>query len=105
MADFGHAAAASSPIRRPAPPAYRRPMTTHTSRSPSASLAGLLRFVLVVGGVSGLLHEWFGWIHVMGFLRFLAPDGYEIYSYVVMIVLGVAVGAAGTRAPGPAGDE
>ena len=105
MADFGHATAARSPIRRPAPPAYRRPMTTHPSRSASASLASLIRFVLVVGGVSGLLHEWFGWVHFMGFLRFLTPDGYEIYSYVVMIVLGLAVGAAGTRAPGRAADD
>ncbi|MGW6841874.1 hypothetical protein [Streptomyces sp. NPDC054958] len=31
----------------------------------------------------------------MGFVRFLAADGYEIYSYLVMIALGVAVGAAG----------
>jgi hypothetical protein len=31
----------------------------------------------------------------MGFLRFIVPDGYEIYSYVVMTVLGVAIGVAG----------
>lgn len=31
----------------------------------------------------------------MGFLRFLAPEGYEIYSYVLMIVFGFAIGAAG----------
>lgn len=60
-----------------------------------AALSGLLCFVLVVGGASGLLHEWFGGIPFMGFVRFVVPDGYEIYSYVVMIVLGLAVGAAG----------
>ena len=65
-----------------------------TTKSLTA-LSGLLCFVLVVGGVSGLLHEWFGWIHFMGFVRFLAPDGYEVYSYIVMTVLGVAVGVAG----------
>ncbi|MFG1878924.1 hypothetical protein ACGFIV_29170 [Sphaerisporangium sp. NPDC049003] len=70
-------------------------MTSTNPKSPLAALSGLLCFVLVVGGVSGLLHEWFGWIRFMGFLRFLAPDGYEIYSYVVMIVLGLAIGAAG----------
>ncbi|MGH3388843.1 MAG: hypothetical protein ACRDOO_08190 [Actinomadura sp.] len=70
-------------------------MTSSTPKSPLAALAGLLCFVLVVGGGSGLLHEWLGWIRFMGFVRFLAPDGYEIYSYVVMIVLGVMVGAAG----------
>ncbi|MGS2643935.1 hypothetical protein [Streptosporangium sp. LJ11] len=68
---------------------------TSTSKSPLAALSGLICFVLVVGGASGLLHEWFGWIHFMGFVRFLVPGGYEIYSYVVMIVLGLAVGAAG----------
>ena len=31
----------------------------------------------------------------MGFVRFLAPDGYEIYSYVVMLFLGLVVGALG----------
>ncbi|MEU4534066.1 hypothetical protein AB0G15_04265 [Streptosporangium sp. NPDC023825] len=68
---------------------------TSTSKSPLAALSGLICFVLVVGGASGLLHEWFGWIHFMGFVRFLVPGGYEIYSYVIMIVLGLAVGTAG----------
>jgi hypothetical protein len=70
-------------------------MTTSTRKSPLAAVSGLLCFVLVVGGVSGLLHEWFGWVRFMGFVRFLVPDGYEVYSYVVMIVIGLAVGMAG----------
>lgn len=70
-------------------------MTSTTPKSPLAALSGLICFVLVLGGASGLLHEWFGWIHFMGFVRFLVPGGYEIYSYVVMVVLGLAVGAAG----------
>ncbi|MGW7439733.1 hypothetical protein [Streptomyces sp. NPDC054849] len=70
-------------------------MTSHTPKSPLTAVTGLLSFVLVVGGASGLLHEWLDWIHFMGFVRFLAPDGYEIYSYLVMVVLGLAVGAAG----------
>ena len=70
-------------------------MTTHRSKSPLAALSGLLCFVLVVGGASGLLHEWLGWIQFLGFFRFVVPHGYEIYSYVVMIVLGLAVGIAG----------
>ncbi|MER6828579.1 hypothetical protein ABT352_21550 [Streptosporangium sp. NPDC000563] len=69
--------------------------STTPPKPPLAALSGLICFVLVVGGASGLLHEWFGWIHLMGFVRFLAPGGYEIYSYVIMIVLGLAVGAAG----------
>lgn len=59
------------------------------------SLLGFLCFVLVAGGVSGLLHEWFGWIRLFGFLRFLTPDGYAVYANAVLVVLGVALGAAG----------
>jgi hypothetical protein len=70
-------------------------MATNSSKSALAALTGLLCFVLVVGGVSGLLHEWLGWIHFMGFVRFLVPDGYEIFGYVVMTALGLAVGVAG----------
>ncbi|OAH14117.1 hypothetical protein [Streptomyces jeddahensis] len=70
-------------------------MASNTPKSPLAALTGLLCFVLVTGGGFGLLHEWLGWIHFMGFVRFLAPDGYEIYSYVAMIALGLVVGAAG----------
>jgi hypothetical protein len=70
-------------------------MTTNTSKSPLAAVTGLLCFVLVVGGISGLLHELFGWIRFMGFLRVLVPDGYEVFGYVIMIALGLAVGVAG----------
>jgi hypothetical protein len=95
MDDFGHYVSVPSSIRHPAPSAYRRTMTSSSSKSSLAALSGLLCFVLVVGGVSGLLHEWLGWIRFMGFVRFLIPDGYEICGYVVMTTLGVAVGVAG----------
>ncbi|MER5732003.1 hypothetical protein ABT084_27350 [Streptomyces sp. NPDC002138] len=74
-------------------------MTTSTPRSPLGGLLGLVGFVLVVGGASGLLHEWFGWIRFMGFTRFLIPSGYEVLGYVVMIALGTAacVGAGARR--------
>ncbi|WP_327734036.1 hypothetical protein OG749_09245 [Streptomyces nojiriensis] len=71
------------------------PKSPKSPKSPLATVTGALCFVLTVGGTSGLLHEWLGWIRLMGFLRFLAPDGYEIYSYIVMIALGLAVGIAG----------
>ncbi|MFF5585310.1 hypothetical protein [Streptomyces hygroscopicus] len=70
-------------------------MTSSTPTSPLAALSHVVSFTLVVGGGSGLLHEWWGWLHFMGFLRFLVPDGYEVYGYVVMVVVGAAVGAAG----------
>ncbi|GAA3025782.1 hypothetical protein [Streptosporangium longisporum] len=70
-------------------------MTSFEPASPLRALSGLVCFVLVVCGASGLLHEWLGWTPFMGFFRFLAPDGYEIYTYVIMIVLGLAIGTAG----------
>ena len=70
-------------------------MTSATPKSPLTALTGFLSFVLIVGGGSGLLHEWFGWIQFLGFVRFLVPDGYEIYGYIVMIALGLAIGTAG----------
>ncbi|MFE2363615.1 hypothetical protein [Streptomyces virginiae] len=76
-------------------------MTSTNPKSPLAAVTGLLSFVLVLGGGSGLLHEWLGWIHFMGFVRFLVPDGYEIFGYVVMVVLGVAVGGGGGGAAPP----
>ncbi|WP_243744670.1 hypothetical protein [Streptomyces hainanensis] len=73
-------------------------MSTAPRNPPLTVLSGLICFVLVVGGASGLLHEWFGVFRIFGFLRVLAPGGYEIYAYVVMVVLGLAIGAAGERA-------
>lgn len=75
-------------------------MTSTNRDSPVKAVSGLLSFVLVVGGASGLLHEWLGWIHFMGFVRFLVPEGYEVYGYVVMVALGLAVGAAGDALAG-----
>lgn len=70
-------------------------MSRGTPKSPLATVSGLVCFVLVVGGLSGLAHELFGWIRFMGFVRFLVPDGYEVAGYIVMVVLGIAVGVAG----------
>ncbi|GAB2739884.1 hypothetical protein [Kitasatospora kifunensis] len=61
---------------------------------------GVVSFVLIVGGVSGLLHEWLGWLRLFGFMRFLVPSGYEFLGYGLMIALGVVVGlvsASGRR--------
>ncbi|MGK4578686.1 hypothetical protein [Kitasatospora sp. HPMI-4] len=64
---------------------------------PLRKLLGFVSFVLIVGGVSGLLHEWFDWLRLFGFMRYLVPGGYEIYGYGVMIALGVAVGGLSER--------
>ncbi|MFD6186204.1 hypothetical protein [Streptomyces goshikiensis] len=74
-------------------------MSSSRSRLPDSlkSLLGLLAFVLVVGGASGLLHEWFGFIRFMGFVRFLVPDGHEVPGYAVMVALGCAAGVLGRR--------
>ncbi|WP_432069565.1 hypothetical protein [Streptomyces sp. AA1529] len=57
---------------------------------------GFVSFVLLAQGVGGILHEVTGgrfklWTVVqrIGFL-----DGYEVYACVLLLVLGVAVGAA-----------
>jgi len=57
---------------------------------------GFVSFLLIAQGVGGILHEVTGgrfqvWTLVqrVGFL-----DGYEIYACILLIVLGVAVGAA-----------
>ncbi|WP_037919475.1 hypothetical protein [Streptomyces xanthophaeus] len=78
-------------------------MTSSRPKSGLQTLSELLAFVLVVGGVSGLLHEWVDWIHFMGFVRFLVPDGYELYGYGVMVALGIAVGLAGDALAGRGG--
>ena len=72
------------------------------------TLLQLLCFVLVSQGAGGLLHEvtdgwWTPWtvVHRVGFLH-----GYEVYVGVLLIVLGLALGAAsgtaGQRRPGRA---
>ncbi|MET9700482.1 hypothetical protein ABZY31_26690 [Streptomyces sp. NPDC006529] len=75
-------------------------MTTSTSRSPLGDLLALVGFVLLVGGASGLLHEWWGWIRILGFLGHFIPSGYEILSYVVMLALGTAASVAASVAGG-----
>ncbi|MGF1428527.1 hypothetical protein [Kitasatospora sp. LaBMicrA B282] len=58
---------------------------------------GAVSFVLIVGGVSGLLREWFGWFRLFGFLQYLVPSGYEVYGYGVLVALGVLIGLWGAR--------
>ncbi|MGK5638843.1 hypothetical protein ACSNOK_11105 [Streptomyces sp. URMC 126] len=56
------------------------------------SVLGFLSFVLIAGGITGLLHEWLGWFRLFGFLRYLVPDGYAVYANVVFVVLGIVLG-------------
>ncbi|QXE38646.1 hypothetical protein KQY30_34935 [Streptomyces sp. GMY02] len=63
-------------------------------------ILGFISFTFIVGGLQGIVHEAFGtWIPLMGFMRHLYVDGYEIYISIALIVLGVAVGTAVQRAP------
>ncbi|WP_232660545.1 hypothetical protein [Pseudonocardia sp. TRM90224] len=60
---------------------------------------GFVSFLLVVGGLQGLVHELFGvWIPFMGFTRFVYVDGYEIYISLALLVLGIAAAVAANRA-------
>jgi hypothetical protein len=60
------------------------------------SFLGFLCFVLLSQGVGGLLYELTGgWFRLWSVVaRFGVFDGYEIYVSVVLIVAGVAMGAA-----------
>ncbi|MFI9568472.1 hypothetical protein [Streptomyces rishiriensis] len=63
-------------------------------------ILGFISFTFIVGGVQGIVHEAFGkWIPLMGFMKHLYVDGYEIYTSIALIVLGVAVGTAARKAP------
>ncbi|MED7948485.1 hypothetical protein PUR61_21775 [Streptomyces sp. BE20] len=56
------------------------------------NLLGFVSFVLVVGGISGLVSDHLWGLHVFGSLRYLIPAGYETVGYPVMIVLGAVLG-------------
>ncbi|MET8704548.1 hypothetical protein ACFVUH_12385 [Kitasatospora sp. NPDC058032] len=56
---------------------------------------GFVSFVLVVGGISGLLADHLWGLRVFGFVRFLVPADHQTEGYFVMIGLGVLL-ALGT---------
>lgn len=63
-------------------------------------ILGFISFTFIVGGVQGIVHEAFGtWIPLMGFMKHLYVDGYEIYLSIALIALGIAVGTAARKAP------
>ncbi|MER8001412.1 MULTISPECIES: hypothetical protein [unclassified Streptomyces] len=57
---------------------------------------GILCFILLSQGVGGLLHEWTdGWFDLWSLVaRVSFFDGYEVYVCAVLIVAGLAMGAA-----------
>ncbi|MFC5721793.1 hypothetical protein ACFP1Z_16600 [Streptomyces gamaensis] len=63
---------------------------------PLKRLLEIIAFILIVGGATGLLREWIGWkwLHLFGFFHYVIPTGYEVYGYIVLVVLGLAVGGA-----------
>lgn len=65
-------------------------------------ILGFLSFTLLAGGVQGLVHETFGtWIPLMGFMRYVYADGYEIYISIALLALGAATAVAAAKAPQP----
>ncbi|MBR7676954.1 hypothetical protein [Streptomyces daliensis] len=61
------------------------------------NLLGFVSFVLIAQGVIGLVHHFTGWfggglLYRIGFL-----EGYEVYASIVLLVAGVAVGAASDK--------
>ncbi|MGW1762503.1 hypothetical protein ACWCQL_00090 [Streptomyces sp. NPDC002073] len=63
------------------------------------SILGFLSFVLIAGGISGLIREWLHGFALFGFLRHLSPDGYEVYANLVFIVLGTALALVNRSLP------
>ncbi|GAA1410252.1 hypothetical protein GCM10009639_61080 [Kitasatospora putterlickiae] len=57
---------------------------------------GFVSFVLVVGGLSGLLSDHLWDLHIFGFVRFLVPADHQTVGYFVMIGVGVLL-AVGTE--------
>ncbi|WP_345042070.1 hypothetical protein [Streptomyces sannanensis] len=58
----------------------------------------VIGFILLVQGVISLVHAWTGWFGygvVVRYLRFL--DGYEVYTSIVLAVVGLAVLIAADR--------
>ncbi|EFC83259.1 hypothetical protein [Parafrankia sp. EUN1f] len=83
-----------SPPDQPSPHPHPQP---DPALLPVAAAGQVLGDVLTIGGLCGLLREAFGWWPpLMGFLRHLTPAGYEIYSSIIMIVVGLLVAAAGS---------
>ncbi|RII13782.1 hypothetical protein DSC45_22775 [Streptomyces sp. YIM 130001] len=63
-------------------------------------ILSFLSFLLLVGGLQGIIHEAFDtWIPLMGFLRYLYVDGYEIFISIALLVLGTALATAASKAP------
>jgi hypothetical protein len=59
------------------------------------AILGFISFMLIACGVTGLLHQWIDWApRFFGFFRFIIPDGYELYGYIVLTVLGIVMAVA-----------
>ncbi|MBP0452621.1 MFS transporter [Kitasatospora sp. RG8] len=61
------------------------------------SLLGFISFVLVGGGISGLLSDRLWGLHVFGFVRHLVPDDHRTVGYVVLVVMGAALAVGSDR--------
>ncbi|MFJ8436295.1 hypothetical protein ACIQ9P_33845 [Kitasatospora sp. NPDC094019] len=59
------------------------------------NLLGFVSFVLVVGGINGLLVDHLWGLHLFGFVRYLVPADHRTVGYLALIAVGVLL-AAGT---------
>ncbi|MFE6871294.1 hypothetical protein ACFVFS_32645 [Kitasatospora sp. NPDC057692] len=57
---------------------------------------GFVSFVLIIGGISGLVSDHLWGLHLFGFVRYLIPAGHQTAGYFTMIGVGVllALGVA-----------
>ena len=74
------------------------------TREPEAmkNILGIVAFICLAQGTGGILYEitdgWFRWFAAVQRIPFL--DGYEIYVCVLLLALGLAVGAASDSVKG-----
>ncbi|MEV6979639.1 hypothetical protein [Kitasatospora sp. NPDC093806] len=58
------------------------------------NLLGFASFVLIVGGISGLVSDHLWGLHIFGFVRHLVPADHQTAGYLVMIAAGILLAAS-----------
>ncbi|WP_327072604.1 hypothetical protein OG196_05870 [Kitasatospora purpeofusca] len=58
------------------------------------NLLGFVSFVLIVGGINGLLVDHLWGLHIFGFVSYLVPADHRTAGYFVLIAVGALLAAA-----------